>query len=470
MADTPPPHPFAQKMQPAIAPLEPERPSSDGAETPATVNDPATEAPSSPFQQKSVPATKVSRVQTQLTAIPKPVWYVLAAILAVGALTLGLFFIFSLNQGTILVKTSVASELSANLNGSAVKTQVNGKDLVIRTYTGRYRLSITRKGYEPFVQDITVGGRQTIIVRPIFSLLPPNSDGTPIISVDFVRGNEDNSKLFFVGDRSSALYDLTLADRVPRKISTEPLPGIYDIEWSKDPNVAIILASTGTYLQEIPKYDFSTQLTAKVSGTEVESASWDPTNAERLAVSFNGTNGDHSLIFTDRRLSYQDRKADLTGIQNPKITWTPDSRMIILRSRAQDKNKDNIWVYTTADGSMKSLTTDGGWGGALPSPDSKNIIAEQDGRLYAVSLADGSRTDLRIVGSTNLIAWRDAATFFVPDVSRNRLLVVDLQGNRSELAFSFSNPREVNGLLYFPGDKTVVFYTDRAIYTLAVGL
>ncbi len=410
------------------------------------------------------------RLDSILERVPRQTWLglgVLAGVLIIGAIIL---LAYAANRGGILVKSAADQPLTIQLNGATTKPTKQGTDYFLRTYTGRYNVVVKRDGYEPYSQDITVGSKQTVVIRPIFSLLPPEGSADPIVSVDHVRADPANNKLFFVGDRKSGLYELPLATRIPRKISTKAMPGIYDIEWSKDPNVAIILANQGTFLQEIPTFDFQNQLTAQISGPEVESAAWDPNDQSRLAVSITRTNGEHSLIFTDKKLVKLDRKADLTGIENPHLTWSADSRVILLVSRSKDPNQNNIWKYTTADGTLSQVTTDGAWGGVEISPNGDKVIAEQDGKLYALSLSDGSKTDIKIVGNTRLIAWRDNDSFFVPDVGRNRLLLANLDGTRIELSFSFTNPHEIQGLLYFPEQKMIVFYTSRALYTLSVGV
>lgn len=402
-------------------------------------------------------------------------------VLIVGVLALlfggGIFYFIHTNQGQIIVEVDPKDTITISLNGRQVSGSKDSKGTHLSVYAGQYRLKVEKSDYLPFVQDILLNKGQTVTVRPGFAFQPKeNKDETT--SIDYVRPSKDQKSLFYLGNGRRTIYRMDISNRLQIPLTDRPLSGVKDIQWSGDPDVAIIPQATGTYLQEIPKYDFERQASIKVGGSEIISPIWDPNDPNRLAFGYTPASGERSMVFTDKTFSQLDRKIpDLGPINNPKLSWSPDSSFVILLSRSSNLNTNNIWVYTTADGSLKQLTQTGSILDAGFSPDSSHILYETQANASTntstlnVMNVDGSgQKSLNIHGKVAQAAWKDATSFFFPEQSTNALVLYGLDGSRKDMSFSLRDFPSVQGMFYFSASKTLIFYTSQTIYTVNLAI
>ena len=393
--------------------------------------------------------------------------------LLIGAL---LFAVMNSRKGGIIIPEQNPSGWVIRLNNRIVKPKQQSAGLFISAYPGTYRLIITKPDFQPFVKDITVGKNQNVTVRPVFALLPKESRaGT--FSIDYVRPSADQKSLFYLGDKKF-IYRMHIADRKPVQITTTPLNGVRDVQWSGNPDVALVSDSQGALLQEIPEYDFHQQQQIRLGGTEIISPVWDPNDSRRFAAAYAPSSGERSLIFSTKPFDQFNRQLDISSLTNPKLVWAPDSNSIALINRSPDYAKNDIWLFRTVDGSLTQLTHSGNVTDASFSPSSDTLVYETvanagsqvDPALNAIK-ADGSQSKaLGINGRVAQAAWRDGNSFFLPDNKSNRLSVYTMDGKKQDLSFAFDAANAVQGMFYFAQSKTLIFYTKDTLYTVNLSI
>lgn len=405
-------------------------------------------------------------------------WRTILMVAAIFMLTSGLIYYFAVakRKGGILIQNISPQEIRISLNGLPARTQPHSQGIYIPAYPGQYRLRLERENYLPFSQDVLLGKNQIVTLKPAFALIP-KEEKSEASSVDFVRPSLDQKALFYLGDNRQRIYRLEITSRESVPLTNRPLRGVTNIQWSGEPNLAMITQTDGVYLQEIPLYDFRYQASVKRGGREYVSPIWDPTNPNRIASVYLPGSGERSLIFTDKDFRQLDRKNDLPAeLQNPRLIWSPDSAYLLLIGRSGDYQKDNIWLYTTANGDLQQITDGGNILDASFSPDSAKILYEtytEDSAGSRLSLmnADGSgKTALNISGQVIQAAWKDSNSFFLPDIKKGSLMLYTISGQKEDLAFSFPDPKAVQGMFYFQEQKTLIFYTTNAIYTVSLGV
>jgi hypothetical protein len=452
-------HPFANHLPPeqAPAPLPAEPTSTTPAIPPEhPLNLSATENKPNPFA-KGQQTSKIRLVALGIVGLG-----------VIGGLVWYLFL--NSSKGEIILEDIDPTSVTIHLNDKAVPFKKTAEGLVIDAYPGSYRLILEKQDFSPYIQDILLTKKQTLAIRPAFTLLPKKEDQNTTSTVDFVRPSQDNTALFFLGNNTQTIYRMNISDRNPSGLNSVPLSGVYDIEWPTNPDVALVLSRSGTFLQEIPRFDFVNQIAKKVGGSEFTAGTWDPTDNNRIALVYANAKGEHSLVFTDRSFSKLDRKTDLGGLVNPKLVWSPDSSTIALIPRSSDPNQNNIWLYTTSNGNLRQLTQDGNVANASFSPDSAVLLYEQGGQLHTIRPDDTVIAYVNIAGHVNQAAWKDANSFFLPDSDKSSLALYTLNGDRTDLAFSFKDVGSVQGMLYFQSSKTLIFYTNRSIFSVNVGI
>jgi hypothetical protein len=249
------------------------------------------------------------------------------------------------------------------------------------------------------------------------------------------------------------------------------LSGITDVQWSSEPDVALITRNDGVYLREIPRYDFLNQTLLKIGGPEVVSPVWDPLDPNRLAFAYFPTTGERSLVIADKRLVTLDRKADISGIPNPKITWSPDREYLLMQGRSSAYSERNLWIYKAADGSITKIGNTG-VANASFSPDSGTLVYEVEDQvtgeksLWAVKPDGSENRALYLKGTVAKVAWRDGSSFFLPGGDSNILEIHKLSGGKDNVPFSFPTTLTIEGMHYLASTKTLIFYTSSSIYTV----
>lgn len=382
-------------------------------------------------------------------------------------------FLYIESRGGIIV-LDPQSDTTITLNGTQFKGRNDSRGIYIPTNPGRYRLRITRQNFTPFVSDVTIHRGEIIKIRPIFNLIPQVAGGSASTKVDFVRTTTDQRSVLYLGNRQT-IYKLNIADQSQFPITKSAITGVKNIQWAEKADLALVLKSDGLFLQEIPSYDFRTQAAVKLAGTEVSDAIWDPSTFERIAAIYNPPTGEHSLVFADKHFTTIDRKVDIANLVNPRLVWSSDVDHILLIPRSNNSAENNLWEYTTTNGSLKQLTQSGNVGDATFSPDGKTILyqigSDSSATLTTLTAGGDQQKALRVHGLVAAAAWKDNTSFYIPSSDQSSLLLYTIGGDTTQtIAFSFPNNQPVRGMQYLEPSHTLTFYTASTIYLSSLAL
>jgi hypothetical protein len=409
---------------------------------------------SSPFQKKQ-----------QRTHILTISLAVVALLVAIG------FFVFYLRgQKTGIQVLEPTTDITIKLNGRTTATEKNEWGLFVPLYAGQYRLELDKPGYLPFIQDIQAEPGSILEIRPAFTLLPSVNEATGA-SIDFVRPSADEKSVYYLGDYRQRLFRLEVGNQTTVPLTDAPLSGVIDVQWGSNPDVALIVQSNGTYLHEIPRFDFQHQIYIKIGGPEIVSPVWDPNNPERIAAGYFTDKGEQSLVVADKRFTTVTRLATIQGIPAPKIIWSPDSNFILLIGRSSTYSLQNLWMYTLSNGDLRQLTTEGGVKDASFSPDSTRIIIEktsqsgQTGRQL-LTLENGQVQTLDGTIPLRQTAWKDASSFYEPSSDNHALILRKLDGSSERTPLSLPRNEQIENLFYFDQPSKVIIATRSAVYTV----
>lgn len=372
------------------------------------------------------------------------------------------------SRGSILILDTTKS-LNITLNDKATAVQSDPRGYSIPVYPGVYRLKITKPNYAPFVEDVQVGRKQTITIRPSYSVLGQSGE-TETNQIDFVQPSPNQKYLFYLGNQRSTIYRLNLSDNTQTPLNEQPLQNVTGVEWSTDPNVALISQTDGVYLHEIPTYDFTSQTLLKLGGPEIISPIWDPLNSDRIAFAYFPSSGEKSLIFADKQAQNLERKADLTGFTNPRLIWSTNDASLLILNQSTTGSQNNLWLYDTSSGSLSQLTTSGNVTDASFSPNNDIVLYETVGgdghaNLNTVSINGSNNHSLNISGDVKEAAWYTDSSFLLPTNNDTVLTLYTLDGQSSDTSFSFPRTSPIQGMFYLPSTHTLIFYTSGTIYT-----
>lgn len=391
---------------------------------------------------------------------------------AVLLLIIGVIFYTRSRRSGIIV-SGPTTGFTITLNGRPVVTQTTEKGLYIAVYSGRYRLKIDRPSYSSYTADISVPSGKDVLVRPTFVLLP-SSSATAQQGIDYVRTSPDQKTLYYLGDGRRHLYRLEVGSQAPIKLTDQPLSGVEDLQWSNDPNVAILVLSDGVYLHEIPKFDFEHQQLLKIGGSEIISPVWDPSGTGRIGAAYFTQQGERSLVVAHKPFDPIDRKADLKGFTDPKLIWSPDGRYILVINRSATAAANNIWIYSLEKATFEQLTTTGNALNASFNSDSSAFVYERlplsneqgDRVLVAYSLGNKTEKPLSLQAPLSEATWKDASHLLVDEPTTHNLVLVGLDGSTQSENFTF--PGDIRGMSYFTPSTTLIYYTKDTIYSVGL--
>ncbi len=391
---------------------------------------------------------------------------------AVIVLAVSFFFLYLRSQKTGILILEPTPDLTVLLNGRAAVTEKNERGIYIPLYAGQYRIQLDKPGYLPFVQDIKANPGTLLELRPAFTLLPSVQE-TVGATIDFVRPSADKRSVYYLGQFRQRLFRLEVANQTTVPLTDQPLSGVSDVQWGINPNVALITQTDGTFLHEIPRFNFQNQIYTKIGGTEIISAVWDPNNSERIAAAYFTSSGEKSLVLANKQFTEITRVASLPAVPTPKLAWSPDSYYLLLIGRSADFAVQNLWTYRLDNGELKQVTTEGGLRDARFSPDSKRILFEkrdQTGKITRglYNLEDGSTQAIDGDITLNKTAWKDASNFYEPGPDNQSLVLRNLNGTSERTSLSLPQGESIENMFYFEDPATVIMATRTAVYTVSL--
>lgn len=250
----------------------------------------------------------------------------------------------------------------------------------------------------------------------------------------FVANGKNTNEIIYLDPSGTTLISATLALDSDQKIvatktpiTSNRLSGINQIIWSPSKDLAIFKKNDGAYLFDFQKYDFINQ-TENLWGKDIGDITWAPDNS-KIAY-FYASGAEKSLIFANVSNTEKTRIANLAdlNINNPFLSWSPDSQYLIIIPRNKDYGSNKVYIYDTYAGSLKTITDIGDQVSANFSPDTSKIAystyskgtGDTDPYIISVMNKDGSnQKSLNVRTSTENIVWIDSNTILSAEHSRS---------------------------------------------------
>jgi hypothetical protein len=385
--------------------------------------------------------------------------------LAVLLLALGWFWYSRSQQSAILIQGSF-SDIQLTLNGRSVTGTATSAGINLPVVAGSYRLEVIRSGYASYAQDVRVAVGETATIRPLFTLLP-SSTSEATGDLHFVRPVPSQNLVFYLGDAGTRLYRYDTRAKEITAVSERSLSNITDVQWPTRSDVALITRGDGVYLLEVPKFDFRTQHFERVAGTEYVSPVWEP-GAERIAAALITPGGERSLVLTDKRFQTVRRVADLTGFTNPKVSWSPGGKYLLVRNQAPDSSQDNVWVYSLVRATFQPITSEGGVTGARMNPADDTVLLARGEKLSFRALSDPNEQAIQQNADIQRAAWSPSGKLYLSTPS-GELFRIGTDGTAANVPFSLEPQGTVEGLFAFDDPAALIFYTEQAVYSVDLG-
>jgi Tol biopolymer transport system component len=241
--------------------------------------------------------------------------------------------------------------------------------------------------------------------------------------------------------------------------------------------LALFKKSDGVYLFDFQKYDFVHQ-TEVFWGKNIGDIAWAPDNS-KIAYFYGPASGEKTLIFANIANTEPTRVANLADYQidNPYLSWSPDSRYLILIPRNKDYSQDKVYLYDTYSGALKETTELGDQIAAKFSPDNSLIVystyskGDGDTEPFVISVmnkdgAEQKSLDLR-TGIDN-IAWLDPDSILAAEYRRSSgnvtFLIYDLASKIQSETIESMATKIVNKIEAFPEDGIALFENADGIF------
>ncbi len=384
------------------------------------------------------------------------------------------FYLYALRQQTgILILEQPNTALNVTINGRGVVPEIVARGYYVPLYAGTYRLEITKGGQLSFTQDVLTEPGKVIEVRPSYNLLTNLPSNARSATVDFLRPSLDQSSVYFLGDSGRRLYQYAVGSQQQIPLTDTVLSDVRNVQWNGKPSRALITTGSGLYIQEIDRYNFTTQNRRKIAGTEFASAAWDPNEADRLAAAYYPGTGEKSLVLIDSLFSNIRRIGSLTDLPaTPHIIWSPNSAYLALLPQSTNPADQNIWLTDLATNITSQITKQGDVREVTFNVDGTALlylVSENNQLVRKFSSIDG-KTVKTVTGAGRLqtLAWKDASSFYEPNEDGSRIVLTNALTGAQRVAVNISNASEIQSMYYYPKTNTLIFATKTSIYSVAV--
>lgn len=186
-------------------------------------------------------------------------------------------------------------------------------------------------------------------------------------NVQFISEADEDNSIFYLADNGSTLYKAkfevdennSIKTSYNRPISNPPLSGIKKIIWSPKKDAAIFKKDNGIYFFDFKKYNFVSQEELKY-GENIGDVAWSPDDS-KIAYYYAPPDGEKSLIFANKTNTEITRVANFAdmGIDDPFLSWSPNSEWLIVIPRNKDYNTNKIYLFNAYTRTFKIVVDSG---------------------------------------------------------------------------------------------------------------
>lgn len=399
----------------------------------------------------------------------RTLWIIVSVSLLLLFVAFGLIFYGQSQQSGILIKET-SDKVTIRVNGKAVRGVEKEDGVYLPLSTGKYRIEIVKEGSLPFVQDVSTARGSITTLRPAYTLVASNSI-TSAKNLDYVRVSPDRKSVYYLGDNRTRLYRLEVANQVPVALTDRPLSSVLDVQWSNNPDVALIIRPDGLYLHEIPRFDFTSQKFDQIAGPEIVSPVWDPNNSDRLAFAISTDGGEQSIAIADKRLTTIQRLLFTERISEPLVQWSPNSAYLTITSRGGAAAQQNLYYLDLEATALVQISDSGSVRNSKISPDSKYILYEiQNGSTIERKLYDQTtqKTVSAGTGSIATLTWKDGSTFYEVASDGRTILQRTISGSSEPVAIALPGTDSIRELYFAKEPDSLIIRTDGGVFMVNV--
>lgn len=312
----------------------------------------------------------------------------------VGIIAFALLVLIYLFNRAVINVVIVPANAYATVDNRPIDLNAKGEGSLVLS-PGNYTLKVEADGYISKIEEVRLRRAFSTKFEINLDKMPTPyqiGDNKEVASnVQFISGADDFNSIFYLGNNASTLYkarinikdDGQLETIYNRAVSNPPLSGIQNIIWSPKKDAAIFRKADGIYFFDFQKFNFVSQEEKKF-GNNIGDIAWSPDDS-KIAYYYAPPSGERSLIFSNKTNSDKTRVANLAemGIENPYLSWSPDSEWLIVIPRNKDFNTNKIYLFNAYTRSFKTIDDSGNHLGAEFSSDGSRI-------LYSTYIADQS--------------------------------------------------------------------------------
>lgn len=362
---------------------------------------------------------------------------------------------------------------------------------------GEVEIKVEDNGYIGYSQKVKLRGGRTNAFQFVLQKNP-----SPVVigdseeankNVQFISEADEDDSIFYLANNGSTLYkakfsiesDGNIKTIMNRPISNPPLSGIKNIIWSPNKDAAIFYKGSGAYtFFDFKKYNFVSQEEIKY-GENIGDLAWSPDNS-KIAYYYAPPSGEKSLIFANHTNTEITRVANFVemGIENPYLSWSPNSEWLIVIPRNSDLGQNKIYLFNAYTRSFTTVLDEGSNIEAVFSRDGEKIIYAKNSvesnnpvrqMLYTMDKGGGNNQPLDLrsrIAKTSFfytIADNLAVATFNPQTGYESLFIYDM-AKKAESGFkiNFGANTYVKELTLSHDDRMLFYIAGDKFYTLAL--
>jgi len=258
-----------------------------------------------------------------------------------------------------------------------------------------------------------------------------------VTNIDLIKYDNTSNSLYYFAESKTKLYQTklesdgngTIVAKQNHLVATG-LSGINETIWSPKVDSILFKKNDGYYFFDLQKINLVDQKETKF-GDNIGDLAWSPDDS-KIAYYYTG-NGEQSLIFADKRNQNVERVLNLreNGINNPYLSWSPNSEWLIIIPRNSDLATNKIYLFNAYTRQLSVINNSGNNIEAKFSEDGGKILYSTFSKspssaissVISIMNSDGNEqrsTDIRAIleqaqwlGGDNLLAAyfnQDSAT------------------------------------------------------------